>query len=461
MFCEELSANSERLNIDEMNLSDRPERQPKNAPIDVNETTPIILPSKPTARHRFQIRQSGAACWNVLSSLRRCVPRWLVCDILAPLVVSRAALVTVAWLGFHLLQFPLKSTKWEVASDGDAHYIVGHLSANAHPFVNMWARWDGGWYLKIAQHGYPLVPGGQPAVAFFPLYPYLLRLMHGVIPLRHDAGWLLVGIIVSNAALLVALIYFYQLVCLDYDRRTAARAVLYLCVFPTTLFLSAVYSESLFLALVVSAFYYARSSRWLVVGALAAGAALCRPPGVLLVIPLAFEYFSQKKFQWGRVKPDCLALILAPVALAGHLTFLRWRFGAWNIISKSETMEGWNRHLTLPWNTLLHALLSMNTSKGYHGAFEFFFTIALLGLAILACFRLRGSYAIYAIVSLLFIISWGALTSAPRFGLVIFPIILGLALLGENKAFNRSYLVLSAVLATVSMVVFSQWGWVS
>jgi Gpi18-like mannosyltransferase len=266
---------------------------------------------------------------------------------------------------------------------------------------------------------------------------------------------------VSNTALLVALIYFYRLIRLDYDRRTAARAVLYLCVFPTTLFLSAVYSESLFLALVISAFYYARSDRWLFTGALTAVAALCRPPGVLLTIPLAFEYLSQKEFRWHRIKPDCFALLLAPLALAGHLTLLQWRFGSWKVISKAEAMAGWNRRLTLPWNTLLYSLQHIGSSIGYHGAFEFVFTAILIALAIFACFRLRPSYAIYSIVSVLFITSWGDLKSAPRFGLVIFPIMILLALLGEHKAFNRTYLALSAILAAVSMVVFSQWGWVA
>ena len=285
--------------------------------------------------------------------------------------------------------------------------------------------------------------------------------MQYVIPLRSDAGWLLVGIIVSNAALLFALIYLYQLVRLDFDRRTAARVVLYLCIFPTTLFLSAVYSESLFLGLAVSAFYYARAGRWIIVGILAAAAALCRPPGVLLVVPLAFEYLSQKEFQWQRVKADCLALLLAPLALAGHLTFLRWRFGDWNILSKAQTMEGWNRRLTLPWDTLLHSFPGLNSLKGFHGAFEFFFTLALLGLAIFGCFRLRLSYSIYAAVSLVFITSWGEMRSAPRFALVIFPAIIALALLGHNNPFNRAYLVFSTILALVSMVVFSQWGWVA
>jgi hypothetical protein len=391
----------------------------------------------------------------------QCSSHWLVRDILVPLFFSRAALIIVAWLGLHFLHAHFRGVKWEVADDGSGHRVTEHFSASAHPFINMWSRWDAGWYLDIAQNGYSFIPGKQSNVAFFPLYPNLIRLVHYVVPLSRDAGWLLVGIIVSNAALIVALIYLYQLVRLDHDRSTAARTVLYLCVFPTTLFLSAVYSESLFLASVVSSFYYARAGRWFVVGGIAATAALCRSPGVLLIIPLAFEYLSQKEFQWRRIRPDCLALLLAPLAVAGHLTFLRWRFGDWNILSKAETTPGWDRHLTMPWNTLLHSFPGMNSFKGFHGAFEFFFTLALLGLAIFGYFRLRLSYSIYAAVSLVFITSWGELRSAPRLGLVIFPIIIALALLGQNGAFNRAYLVLSTILALVSMVVFSQWGWVA
>jgi hypothetical protein len=382
-------------------------------------------------------------------------------DVLLPLALTRVALVVAALLGFHFLHLSVNNHKWEVGPDGESHTVAEHLSANSWLFVNMWSRWDSGWYLGIARHGYQFVRGVQSNVVFFPLYPFVVRLVHYLIPLPHDAGWFLVGIIVSNTALVVALIYLYRLVLLDYDRSNASRVVLYLCVFPTTLFLSAVYSESLFLALIVSSFYYARVGQWFAAGALSAAAALCRVPGALLVFPLAFEYLSQRQFNWRRLKLDIFAVTLAPFALLAHLTYLRWRFGDWNVISKTEAMQGWNRHLTFPWNTLFDSLPSIMVFKGYHGAFEFFFTVALFGLVILACFRFRASYAIYSVVSLLFITSWGTLLSMPRFGLVIFPAIMALASLGKNVLFNRVYLLFSGTLALVSMIVFSQWGWVS
>ncbi len=95
---------------------------------------------------------------------------------------------------------------------------------------------------------------------------------------------------------------------LDFDRATAARAVLYLLVFPTTLFLSAVYAESLFLALTVAAFYHARRGQWWIAGALGGLAALARPHGVLLALPLAVEYLAQRDFDLRAIRGNILAL---------------------------------------------------------------------------------------------------------------------------------------------------------
>src|ERR1700687_759868 len=112
-----MAAHVAPLHIDAMTPSDLPETQRKVVPAGVNQIMPIIL-----------------------ASLRRCFPQWLMRDILAPLGVSRVALIIIAWLGLHFLQVPLKGTKWEVASDGYVHDVAEHLSSDAHPFINMWGR---------------------------------------------------------------------------------------------------------------------------------------------------------------------------------------------------------------------------------------------------------------------------------------------------------------------------------
>src|SRR5206468_10544201 len=99
---------------------------------------------------------------------------------------------------------------------------------------------------------------------FFPAYPLLLRALHALLFLpANDYWWLITAIALSNIALLVGLTYFRALLALDLNDEIAARAIIYLLIFPTTFFFSSVYSESLLFALSVVAFYYARKNRWL------------------------------------------------------------------------------------------------------------------------------------------------------------------------------------------------------
>ena len=117
----------------------------------------------------------------------------------------------------------------------------GHLgNVIAAPF----ARWDSVWYLAIAGGGY----AHQPArTAFFPLYPVVL---HGLgVVVGSD---LIAGVIISLAAFAVALLLLHRLVTFELDDRVAATTVVLLAFWPMSFFFSAVYSESLFLALSIA-----------------------------------------------------------------------------------------------------------------------------------------------------------------------------------------------------------------
>lgn len=398
---------------------------------------------------------------NTAAILQR-IPRWFWRDVLLPVVVSRLGLVLVAWLGFHLYQNTIVPTigAWEISYDGKQKPIGAHISSNAHPFVNMWSRWDTHWYLSIAKRGYQFKPDMPSNAAFFPLYPRMMRVVHKFITFHNDAGWMLAGMIISNVALVVALCYLFLLIRMDFDETIAARSILYLSIFPATLFFSAVYTEALFLLLVVGAFYYARKSRWLVAALLGALAARCRSTGFLLIIPLAYEYLAQKNFRWYQIKIDILSLALIPLALFAHIADLRFRYGSWDVINQAQSHFG--RAFALPTTTIWkflnerHPLVPLDISR-----IDFAFLLCFLALAIYGAFRLRSSYTIYAAVSLFFVTTWGFPNSMSRFGLVMFPLFIALALLGRNQNFERAYLIVSPMLAAFFMLLFSQWGWVA
>jgi Gpi18-like mannosyltransferase len=69
--------------------------------------------------------------------------------------------------------------------------------------TDVWARWDSGWFLRIAEHGYHA--GAEPA--FYPLYPATVALL-GRVLLGH---YVLAGILVSLAASFASFLLLEQL----------------------------------------------------------------------------------------------------------------------------------------------------------------------------------------------------------------------------------------------------------
>jgi Mannosyltransferase (PIG-V) len=112
-------------------------------------------------------------------------------------------------------------------------------------FTDVWARWDSVFFVRIAEHGYD-----KASAAFYPLYPTIVA----VVGRAFFGHYVLAGIVVSLAACLGAFALLYQLAEERLGPDGAWRTVLYLAIFPTALFLQAVYSESLYLLLVLAAF---------------------------------------------------------------------------------------------------------------------------------------------------------------------------------------------------------------
>src|SRR6266487_7097363 len=109
---------------------------------------------------------------------------------------------------------------------------------------------DFGYYQKIAEFGYS---GADGSIAFYPLFPWLVRLVACV-----SRSYLAAGFIVSGIASAVAAILLRRLVQLDYPISVAMRSVWFFLIFPTAYFLHVGYSESLFLALALACILVAR-----------------------------------------------------------------------------------------------------------------------------------------------------------------------------------------------------------
>jgi hypothetical protein len=160
---------------------------------------------------------------------------------------------------------------WSAARDKSAYTLLT-------------ARWDSLWYVRVAELGYGYevrLPNGDihSNLAFFPLLPWLERLLHAVTPLSYaDAG-----LVVSLLASLAAAWGIFAVADHVYGRRAGVCAVLLWAVLPVGIVQSMAYSESLFTALAAWSLYAVLTGRWLTAGTLALLAGLTRPVGLAVV----------------------------------------------------------------------------------------------------------------------------------------------------------------------------------
>jgi Gpi18-like mannosyltransferase len=274
-------------------------------------------------------------------------------------------------------------------------YRLQDPSAGWHALFTAWERWDVLWYLRIAHSGYADNDG---SAAFFPLYPLLSR---GV---AHLVGghWLLAAYLVSNVSLLVALVLLYRLSTTEFSETVARRVVVYLCVFPTGLFLFAPYTESLFLALTLGCLYSARQQIWPLAGYLGMMASLCRSTGLLLAVPLAVE----AALQWRKDRRDTGARTLALVGrlaasgatgLGTGAYLLYWRFrGDWHR-PLSLQHSYWGKESSWPWETVWigvkEGARSLGTFAGGYATVDALITLGVLATGVWVTLRVRSTYA--------------------------------------------------------------------
>jgi hypothetical protein len=413
-----------------------------------------------------------------------------------PLDAEQRAAVSVAWRALWTSRLLL----WVV---GVAAVLVFGSHANvsgtslARPFGSLGNKlvapataWDASAYLTIAQHGYANGPYFQ---AFFPLYPILIRL--GAWSPKAAA---LTGIAVSIAALTASLYLLYRLVALDFGERAARTTVLLVAFFPTALFFSAIYTESLFLALSVGAIYAARRGWWARAGLSGALAAATRANGVLVVVPLVILYFYGPREEPLSTPPhsirryplrtDFAFVLLVPLGALLYLAYMG-AHGDW-LAPFHSAKTFWGRTFT-PGLGLVHgvrdavrSLHQLFVGSGRHvlpsppngelahpirlatvNLTDFAFLAGGLACLLGAIRRLPFAYWAYGLASLAVALSTVVVTeplaSLPRYLAVVFPFQLTLALWIGDRRWRAMGLVLSGILMVLLGSEFARGLWVA
>ena len=295
-------------------------------------------------------------------------------------------------------------------------------------FLDGWFRWDSGWYANIIQHGYRLVANeeGQRNTAFFPLYPLLSRAVAWLVGNPYLAAF-----IVSNAALLIACLLLFRMTTRRYGAGVGLTTVSLLLSYPYSYYLTSMHTESLFLLGAVGAFYFADRRHWLLASLFAAGASATRVAGVLVGLGLLVSYLEQAEYRFERIRADIAALILCPMGLIAHMSFLWLRFGDPFEFAAAQRAPGWAGGFTADKQGPAWAAARAAEQAAPHDVLGMLAMPLQICLALLAAWllvtarRLPASYRIWALATLA--LSAASPGSLGRFVLVIFPVFIAAA----------------------------------
>ena len=265
----------------------------------------------------------------------------------------------------------------------------------------------------------------------------------------------------------------------------------FLSFFPLSFFYHSVYTDSLFLLLTTSSFYFARKGNWTASGLFGALSTFDRLSGLALIPALVLEWYIQNKaklFSFENkagfllrnkklfkqkqqliisfLKKGMTALLLTLAGFLIYAYYLQIHFGNWLLFQKS--MKAWNQDsFVFPLQVLfryLKILFSVSPAlfEYWIAVLEFISFLLYMALTFYVLKKIRPSYGIFMFVLLLLVTFTGTLSGGPRYILHLFPAFLALAILvSKNRALKIAIIVLFLILGFILSTLFTRGYYIS
>lgn len=324
---------------------------------------------------------------------------------------------------------------------GEYHNDI-HWPRDGPPtLATQFATWDGAHYLFLSEVGYQK---GTASCAFYPLWPYMIWAFSLLTFHNHFAA----GLLLANLLSLAAFLAFHYFVELYHGLETANASLALLLAYPGALYFSFIYTESLFVLLVMLFFLFLFQDRCHWAGAMGFLLPLTKAVGFFCVFPLLY-------YLWLKKKPAKNYLAYYGPVL-GYACYFLFMYGA-----TGNAFEGFDAQRFYPNQpSIAHIfdapglLKAMFVPLRFHGmldsAIDRGLFVLLLG-SLYPIYRLNPVYFVYAgfIGVVPGLSSW--FLSYTRNVMMCFPlfILFGELLKGKERRFWLRYIV--AVMATVQI----------
>lgn len=230
--------------------------------------------------------------------------------------------------------------------------------------LNVFTYFDSKHYIMISKYGYFI----KDYYAFFPLYPMLIKVLN-----LTGLSYALCGVIISWVCNFFAGFYIYKLMPKE-------KSLWILFLNPIIIFMSSVYTESLFLLLCLSAYYHLSKKDNIITGILLGLCCLTRNMGGILSILILLKIILEH-----RKLTNILKLTIPLIIIGGiYPTFLLIKTG--NPFSFITSQSQFNRILTNPFNTLYIDFLNLLNKSEFSLIIIMNFLSILLSLSLIIYF---------------------------------------------------------------------------
>ena len=321
------------------------------------------------------------------------------------------------------------------------------------------ARWDGTWFLRAAEQGWPRhlpVSHGHVAAnttAFFPVIPLAIRWLSDATRLSPLA----VGLVLSGVTGLTAVVAVGVLVRRFAGSEQATRATLLFAVFPGTFAFSLIYAEGFLITCIALGLLALLSRRWWLAGLLGLLATATSP------IALAFVLSCAWCAGWAAWRDRSVRPLVAPVlAPLGFLAYMGWLWrhtgtlDAWRLTEKG----GWHSWPSLSYPFRVLATFARNPfGPTLTGQILVAGTVvAVIGGVLAVRQRQPAPVLIYGLAAAALAAVASPVGLRPRFIMVAFPLVVAYGTRLRGRAYTGTVLASVALLVAMSALEFGSWA---
>lgn len=302
----------------------------------------------------------------------------LLLKILILIFISRLSLCVLGFIGMNT--FPMHNPANNINSNISQKSRLKRIS------LEDFNKFDSGFYFQIVDSGYPKVKMSESTTAtrisFFPLYPLLIKL---VVSLHIFNAKLVAALFLSNSLLLFALFYVYKIGGLRGFKVNELYLILVLILcYPSSLFYSVPYTESLFLCMSAATIYYSMIRSYLTASIFAGLSSITRFPGFLNIAYVFFlmssDIIHNKSFN-KEFKKVLISMIIAILPILTYFSYMKYLTG--DFLAPLHDVNNWGRKLSIPFKSYIQYISNpyFLSSGGWdNGIISFSIATSVLGL---------------------------------------------------------------------------------